>query len=212
MIAVRRHTDVWLVRHAQTDWNAAHRYQSHADRPLTPFGQARSAAVAHRLRRIRFHAVVSSGLVRTDLLAATIAERQVRPPQQIVDPRWREADHGAWEGLTYAEVSARFAALAAQRFADPWRSRAHGGESSGDLWTRVEAAWDDLLRAHDGQRILIVTHATPIQLLLCALLGLPQTRYWQLRVDLGGITDVDLYPLGPIVRVVNEVPPLRPAS
>ncbi len=209
MIAVTRHTDVWLVRHPQTDWNQARRYQSRTDRPLTSFGQARLAAVAHRVRRIRFHAIVSSGLARTDAVATAVARQQPRPISAQQDGRWQEADHGQWEGLTYGEVTKRYADQANARFADPWHSRAHGGESVGDLWRRVEVAWDDLLREHSGQRILIVTHATPIQLVLCALLQLPFDQYWQFRFDLGGVTNVDLYPMGAITRVVNEVPPLR---
>jgi 2,3-bisphosphoglycerate-dependent phosphoglycerate mutase/probable phosphoglycerate mutase len=209
MIAVTRHTDVWLVRHTQTDWNQARRYQSHSDRPLTPFGRARAQAVAQRLRRTRFHAIISSGLARTNAVAEAVIDKQ---PHQLVvqcDERWREANHGNWEGLTYPEVAARYSTQANARFADPWQSRAHGGESTSDLWARVEAAWNNTLRAYNGGRILIVTHATPIQLLLCALLRVPFEQYWQFRIDLGGITNIDLYPSGAITRVINEVPPLQ---
>lgn len=209
MITVTRHTDLWLVRHTQTDWNRTRRYQSRADRPLTAFGEARAAAVTHRLRRTRFQTIVSSRLARTDAVATAVASQQPHPVPVQHDDRWREADHGLWEGLTYPDVLSRYADQTAARFANPWESRAHGGESTRDLWTRIEAAWNDLLRAHTGQHILIVTHATPIQLLLCALLRLPFEQYWQFRVDLGGITNIDLYPSGAITRVINEVPPLR---
>lgn len=209
MSRVTRHTDVWLVRHPQTDWNRARRYQSRTDRPLTPFGQARVAAIVARLRRIRFTVIVSSGLIRTDVVADAVARIQPTPLDVERDERWREADHGMWEGLTYPEVIARYNAQASERFADPWRSRAHGGESTADLWNRIDTAWQELLWRHNGGRILIVTHATPIQLLLCALLKLPFEQYWQFRIDLGGITNLDLYPSGAITRVINEVPPLR---
>ncbi len=218
---VTRHTQVWLVRHPQTDWNKARRYQSRSDRPLTRFGQAQAEAVACRLQRIPLTAITSSGLVRTDELTRIVIARQRRslraehwkehPGVRHVerDERWREADHGAWEGLTYNEVVARYTAQAHERFADPWHSHAHDGESMSDLWTRVEQAWHDLLRRHDGGRILIATHATPIQLLLCAQLHLPFAHSWQFRIDLGGITCLDLYPTTVIVGVINEVPPLR---
>ncbi len=208
MITVQRHTDVWLVRHTQTDWNRARRHQSHTDRGLTPFGEARAQAVAQRLHPLRFATIVSSGLSRTDALTDLIAAHNRYAPPVLRDTRWREAGHGDWEGLTYAEVAARFADQAQQRFADTWTSRAHGGESTADLWARVEGAWDDLLQQYDGKRVLIVTHATPIQLLLCALLSVPWERSWQFRIDLGGITNLDLYPSGAITRVINEVPPI----
>lgn len=209
MSRVTRHTDVWLVRHTQTDWNQAQRYQSRSDRPLTEFGRARVAAVAYRVRRIAFSAVISSGLSRTDQLAVAVAAQQARPLTVRRDERWREADHGCWEGLTYPEIVKQYPAQSQARFADVWQSHAHHGESTADLWTRVQAAWHDLLREHDGGRVLVVSHATPIQLLLCALLKLPLTQYWQFRIDPGGITNLDLYPSAVITRVLNEVPALR---
>lgn len=203
---MKRHTDIWLVRHTQTDWNHERRYQSRSNRPLTSFGVARAAAVALRLRRIAFTAVVSSGQERTNTLAALLADQRGLPFER--DARWCEADHGAWEGLTYRDVMQRFPDQAGARFADPWESRAHGGDSTADLWARVAAAWDDLLSRNDGGKLVIVSHATPIQLLLCRLLGLPFDRYWQLRIDPGGVCNIDLYPSGAIVRTLNEVPPI----
>ncbi len=111
-----------------------------------------------------------------------------------------------WEGLTYGEVMQHYGAEAGERWGDPWRSRVHGGESMSDLWERVAAAWHALLAAHDGEHIAVVTHGTPIQLMLCSLLGVPFERHWQFRTDLGGITGLDVYPSGAILRVVNEVP------
>ncbi|MBV9788973.1 MAG: histidine phosphatase family protein [Chloroflexi bacterium] len=208
MMRVTRHTDVWLVRHPQTDWNKERRYQSRSDRPLTDFGRLRLDAIAQRLRRIRFSAIITSELNCTDEVAQAVAAQQIQAPQIVRDARWREADHGDWEGLTYSEVQARYPAQVRQRFGSMWNNRAHGGESVADLWQRVQAAWNDALRQHNGEHLLIVTHATPIQLLLCAMLNLPFEQYWQWRIDLGGITNLDLYPSGAITRVINEVPPL----
>ncbi|WP_026369363.1 histidine phosphatase family protein [Kallotenue papyrolyticum] len=204
-----RHTDVWLVRHPQTDWNRARRYQSRSDRPLTALGEAQARALAHRLRRLSFAAIVTSGQRRCDAVVELVAAQQPGRGHLLRDARWREADHGAWEGLTAREVLARFPAQAQARWGDPWRSRAHGGESGADVWTRVQAACAQLLRDFDGGRVLIVTHATPIQLLLCALLGLPFERSWQWRIDTGSLTNLDLYPSGAIVRTINSLPSLR---
>lgn len=209
MRRVSQHTHVKLVRHPQTDWNKAGRHQSRSDRPLTAFGEVRAQAVASRLRAGSFAAIVSSGLSRTDGLAAAVAESHPHLSGFVRDERWREVDHGLWEGLTYAGVAARYGPQARKRFADFWNSRAHGGESGSDLWERVEAAWNDLLGRYGGGRIVVVTHATPIRLILCSALGLPFENHWQFRVDLGGITSLDVYPSGTIVRAINEVPPLK---
>ena len=209
MIGASNHTHVKLARHTQTDWNKEGRYQSFSDRPLTEFGQARAGAAVARLRYGAYTAVLSTGLSRTDTLASSVAEGQRLAPDIKKDERWRELDHGLWEGLTHDDVSNRYGEQARERFGDFWNSRAHGGESGADLWGRVEAAWEDLLRAHAGGRVLVVTHGTPIRLLLCHLLGVPFERHWRFRTDLGGITALDVYPSGAILRAFNEVPPLE---
>jgi len=204
VIQVSRHLHVKLVRHTQTDWNRQGRYQSFSDRPLTDFGRARAEAVAARLRRGVYTAVISTGLSRTDGLARMVVAEQ---PER--DERWREVDHGLWEGLTYEEVSGRYGEQARRRFEDFWNSRAHGGESGADLWARVGAAWEELLREHPGGRVLVVTHGAPIRLLLCRLLGVPPGEHWRFRTDLGGVTALDVYPSATILRTLNEVPPVH---
>lgn len=208
MIGTSEHTHVKLVRHAQTDWNKDGRYQSYSDRPLTEFGRLQAEATAGRLGRGEYTVILSTGLSRTDGLAARVAESQRPAPEVEREERLREVDHGLWEGLTHREVSTKYGEQARHRFGDFWDSRAHGGESGAELWARVEAAWEDLLQSYAGGRVLVVTHGAPIRLLLCHLLGLPLVQHWRLRTDLGGITALDVYPTATILRTFNEVPPL----
>ncbi len=209
MIGTSNHTHVKLVRHTQTDWNKEGRYQSYSNRPLTEFGRAQAEATAERVNRGEYTAILSTGLSRTDTLAACVAEGQHPVSDIEKEERLREVDHGLWEGLTHEEVTERYGEQARQRFGDFWESRAHGGESGADLWERVEAAWEDLLRNCHGGRVLVVAHGAPIRLLLCSLLGVPFERHWQFRTDLGSITALDAYPSGTILRTFNEVPPLK---
>lgn len=197
-------TSIWLVRHAQTELNKARRYQGASDSPLTPYGARQAQALAHRLRRLPFTAaIVSPRRHAQDTAEAILAGRNLAI---TADPRWAEIDHGCWEGLTYHEVRRRFPSEAATRFADPLNGRSSGGESLAEVAQRVAAGWLALLQAHPGGRVLIVTHATPIQLTLCALNNTPPTLHWRWRIDLGGITAVDMYGGGAIVRMVNETP------
>lgn len=201
-------TSIWLVRHGQTQLNRERRYQSGSDSPLTPYGRLQVEALASRLRRLPFSAAVVSPSDRARLAAAAILAG--RGVAAVEDARWAETSHGRWEGLTYAEVVDRFGDEAAARFRDALNGRAPGGESLAEVHARVAAGWDALLREHPGGRVLVVTHATPIQLVLCAASGLPPTQHWRWRVDLGGLTAIDVYGAGPIVRTVNEVPRLLP--
>ena len=124
------------------------------------------------------------------------------------DARWAETNHGRWEGLTYGEVRARFPQESLSRFADALHGRPSGGESLAEVAGRVAEGWAALLRQSPGGRMLVVTHATPIQLVLCAIAGMSPALHWRWRVDLGSVTALDVYGGGPIVRMVNEVPRL----
>ena len=73
-------------------------------------------------------------------------------------------------------------------------------------------AWEDLLQGYAGGRVLVVTHGTPIRLLLCSLTGVPFGQHWKFRIDLGGVTALDVYPTATILRTLNEVPPLKGVS
>jgi 2,3-bisphosphoglycerate-dependent phosphoglycerate mutase/probable phosphoglycerate mutase len=204
-------TSVWLVRHGQTRNNLERRYQSRDDSPLTAYGRLQTRALAERLRRLPFGVALVSPTERTRLAAAAILAGR-RGVTTRVDGGWSETNHGRWEGLTYKEVLARYPAEAQARWAEGINGRAEGGESLAEVYARVAAAWKALLREHRGGRVLVVTHATPIQLVLCECFGLAPGQHWHWRVDLGSVTCLDVYGGGAIVRMVNEVPPLPDVS
>lgn len=197
-------TAIWLIRHGQTPLNKQRRYQGRTDSPLTPFGMQQAQALARRLQRIPLTVAVISPCKRARATATTVL--QGRSASIVEDARWSETNHGRWEGLTYAEVCALFPEEAVARFADALHGRAQGGESLAEVNARVLEAWNSLLHDYRGGRILVVTHATPIQLILCSLTGLAPTDHWRWRIDLGSLTAIDVYASGPIVRVVNETP------
>jgi broad specificity phosphatase PhoE len=68
-------TELWLVRHGQTDWNLQGRYQGHYDIPLNPVGLAQASCLAEKLVEERFDAIYSSDLLRARVTAETVAER-----------------------------------------------------------------------------------------------------------------------------------------
>jgi alpha-ribazole phosphatase len=199
-------TSIWLVRHGQTELNRARRYQGATDSPLTPYGLRQTAALARRLRRIPFGVAVVSPALRAQLTAeAILAERDV---PIVEEPRWREASHGRWEGLTYREVCERFPVEATTRFADALHGKPQGGESLAEVAERVSEGWRALLGQYPGGRVLVVTHATPIQLVLCLISEMSPAQHWRWRIDLGGLTAIDMYGGGAIVRMVNQTPRL----
>ncbi len=205
-------TSIWLLHHGQTQANLARRYQSRSDSSLTAYGGQQTAALALRLRRTPFSLALASPASRTRLTAeAVLAGRRTTVPLQL-DPAWAEIDQGNWEGLTYREVLARYPGAAQARWSAGLHGRAKDGESLAEVYARVSAAWQRLLHTQRGARILIATHATPIQLVLCLCSGMAPTEHWRWRIDLGSFTAIDSYGSGMIIRTVNHVPPLVQAE
>jgi probable phosphoglycerate mutase len=149
-------TQLLVIRHGETAWNAEHRIQGHLDIPLSPAGITQAARLAERLAGERIDAVYSSELARAWLTAQPLAGRLGL--EVIPEPRVRERCFGIFEGLTLDEVAERHPA-AFQR----WRERdpawaMDGGESGQQLIERVLDALHDIAGRHRGQTVAIVTH------------------------------------------------------
>jgi broad specificity phosphatase PhoE len=170
-------TTLLLARHGQSDWNDEHRWQGHADRPLTEEGRAQAIALAERLAHIDLAAVYSSDLRRARETAAAVAARQGLRVETT--PDLREVDVGSWSGLTREEAQERFP-QAYQRWLDGgtgWED----GESYVAMSRRVLAAVRRIAAAHDGDRVLVVSHGGPLRAIHAAALGLDVEAYRRIR-------------------------------
>jgi len=168
-------TEIWFIRHGETDWNLARRLQGWQDIPLNAAGVGQAGLLAGRLRaegaRAPFHAVYSSDLQRahhTALPAAEALGLRVRP-----EPGLRERGFGVLEGLEMEHVDA----LAPQA-AEAWKSRdplraLEGGEALGQFHARVVAAVDDIAVRHAGERILAFTHGGVLDIIWRHASGVP---------------------------------------
>ncbi|MWC00039.1 histidine phosphatase family protein [Agromyces seonyuensis] len=100
---------ILLVRHGETDWNAAGRVQGTTDIPLNDRGRAQAAGLAARLadsaERARIVRVVASPLQRAADTAAAIAASLGLPVSEL-DADLAEQHFGAFEGRTWADVHA----------------------------------------------------------------------------------------------------------
>lgn len=157
---------VWIIRHGETDWNVAGRWQGHADPVLNARGQKQAAQLARYLAdsAVQLDAIYSSDLQRAAQTAAAIRERLAVPLHY--DPRLREFNLGVFQGLTGAEIQERFPEEYVM-----WRSpdmayTIPNGESRLMLRDRVLAAWTDITANQAQRRLVIVTHGGTIRHLL----------------------------------------------
>jgi broad specificity phosphatase PhoE len=160
-------TEIWLVRHGQTDWNIEGRWQGHADIPLNLTGveQARGLAAKLAENGHKFQAIFSSDLMRAYRTAQEIGEALNLPVHK--DRRLREISKGDWEGMLVSQVSELSTEATRQRREDPLYSRAPNGESLVEVAARLANAADEIARAQPIGPVLVVTHGLALAVLLC---------------------------------------------
>jgi len=148
---------VWLIRHAESEWNAAGRWQGQRDPALSERGREQAQRLAATLADAQLDAIVASDLRRARETAAIVGGALGVEPH--FDGRLRERDLGYWSGLTSVEIVARWPRdLARLRERDP-ELQPGGGESLRALHARV-AEFVAVLSAWPGDGPLaIVTHA-----------------------------------------------------
>src|SRR4029453_6488162 len=163
---------LFLIRHAQTVWNRARRYQGWQDSPLSEVGRAQAEAVARALSREPLKAVYASTLGRARETAEAIAAQHGLAVRTDAD--FREMAFGDWEGLCFEDCKAqdpdryRLWAQEPHRFVPPGE-----GETLDDVRTRVLAGLERLRREHDGQSVCLVAHGISPRIIILQALGLP---------------------------------------
>ena len=196
-----------LLRHGQTPMSVQKRYSGRTDAPLTDAGVRQAAAAAKRLASAGIGAIVASPLQRAVRTAEEVAAATGIPV--LTDEGFRETDFGAWEGLTFAEVRARWPSEMARWLADP-SVAPPGGESFAQVSERVTAALHRVLAARAGQTVLIVSHVTPIKTLVAAALLAPPPALYRMHLDVAALCEIDWYADGPaVLRSFNDTSHLR---
>ncbi|MCP3060671.1 histidine phosphatase family protein [Myxococcus sp. K38C18041901] len=164
-------TELILLRHGETEWNARGLLQGHQDSPLSPEGVRQADALAARLVTVSFSALYCSDLGRAVQTASRIAARtghEVRP-----DARLRERGLGVLEGLTREEASRRhpevFGAYAtnAPDFVVP------GGESTSQRLGHAVECLGEVGTRHAGERVVVVMHGGVLSSFFRHSLGIP---------------------------------------
>ena len=126
-----------LVRHAQSEWNAAGRWQGHADPPLSPEGLAQAEALAETLPAHGISRLIASDLQRARQTAAPWADRLGCRVE--LAPALRELDVGRWAGLTREEIERSEPELLREFESGDPTVRPGGGETRAELRARVRA-------------------------------------------------------------------------
>ena len=196
-------TRLLLLRHGQTELSVERRYSGRGNPALTEVGRQQAEAAARYVaHRGGIAAVLSSPLQRAYDTAATAAK--ALGLDVSVDDDLIETDFGAWEGLTFAEAAQRDPELH-RRWLRDTSTTPPGGESFDGVLDRVCGVRERIIAAHQGATVLVVSHVTPIKMLLRLALDAGPGVLYRLHLDLASLSIAEFYSDGASsVRLVNQ--------
>lgn len=166
------HTELIMIRHGETDWNRAHRFQGGTDIDLNEQGHSQARLAAARLTGLPIAAIYCSDLRRARQTAEPIA--RALGLGVSVEPALRERSYGIFEGRTHEEIVRDH-----PQDYERWRRREAayampgGGESLAALRVRVLAQMELLARRHAGQMVAAVTHGGVLDAMYRIVTGTP---------------------------------------
>ena len=169
-------TRVYLVRHGATALTTEDKFSGADGVDLSDDGRWQAAKLGERLAGEGITAAYSSTLSRAVDTAHLIADGMGLKVQVLRDGL-REISHGHWEGLSRRDVESRFANEYVTWESDPFTFAPEGGESGLAVLARALPVIREIVAAHEGQRVLVVSHKATLRLILSSLLGIDERGY-----------------------------------
>jgi probable phosphoglycerate mutase len=193
---------IYYIRHGETDWNAAGRFQGSQDIPLNARGEAQASHAGRLLADLLAsdgRDVAALPFVSSPLGRARSTMERVRtvlglaPDGYALDERLREVGYGDWEGSTLQQMQASHPDIYAKREQDKWRVLPPAGESYEMVTLRVRAWYDQLA----GDTVAVAHGGTARALMVALGLRTPEQAA-DLFIEQGAVyvfsdTDLALY-------------------
>jgi broad specificity phosphatase PhoE len=168
-------TRVYLIRHGATTLSAEDRFAGSSDVDLSDEGREQAARLGERLADRALCRIYASPMKRTMETARLVGAPQKLEP--VPKDGLREIDHGHWEGMTRRDVEQQFTSEYEAWEADPFTFAPKGGESGVSVMARALPVLREIVLAHPGERVAIVSHKATIRLLLSGVLGIDARGY-----------------------------------
>ncbi len=178
-------TEILLVRHGETAWNVGEIFRGRIDIELNEIGIKQAALLAEYLSHIKIDAIYSSPLKRAVKTAEAIASHH-RLNVEIA-PGLTDFNYGEWQGLPHQEVKDKYKELYAEWTNNPEWVKMPGGESLEDIRKRATDVVNTVISRYKGT-VVLVSHRVVNKVLICTLLGLDNSHFWNIRQDNCGIT------------------------
>jgi broad specificity phosphatase PhoE len=200
-------TELILVRHGETEWNVEQVFRGRIDVGLNETGVRQAELLAQYLGGVNIDAVYSSPLRRA-LNTAEVVARYHKLEVKIA-PGLIDFDFGKWQGLPHQEVKRRYKKLYAQWIENPHLIKMPDGEGLSDVRERALPVVNEVIAKHEGT-VVLVSHRVVNKVLICALLGLDNSHFWNIRQDTCGTTTFAYQNERFILTKHNDTSYLRP--
>lgn len=178
-------TEIILVRHGETEWNVTKIFRGRIDIELSQTGMKQAELLAEYLSDTKVDAIYSSPLKRA-LQTAEVIACYHRLSVEIT-PALLDFHFGRWQGLSRQEVKDKYKALYAEWLKNPHQVQIPDGEKLDDVRKRALGVVESIIAEHGGT-VILVSHRVVNKVLICALLGLDNSHFWNIAQDACGIT------------------------
>lgn len=180
-------TELYLVRHGQTDLNRDRRFRGITDAPLNDKGKNQALGAASLMAGSGVEVLHSSPMPRAVQTAEIIAGEI--GAEVVVNEGLIDIDYGEWQGLTVEEVEVRFGGESVARWKeDPGGFAFPGGESIIDVRRRLEPTLLGIVRENRGTGAAAVTHMAVLKLAFLVLLGFDYPWFWKVGIENGSVS------------------------
>jgi probable phosphoglycerate mutase len=178
-------TEIILARHGETEWNVKDIFRGLADIALSNNGLKQAEKLARYLSSRKIEAVYSSPLQRARQTAELIARHHRL--DVLVTPGLIDVNYGEWQGLLATQVQEKYPELYTLWSNQPQRVRIPGGDRLSQVRRRSRAVVAEVINKYSGT-VVLVSHRAVNQVLICALLGLSTSHFWNVKLDVAGTT------------------------
>lgn len=174
-------TSIYLIRHGQTAWNKEEIFRGRSDIGLDETGLRQAELVGRYLKDIQIEGIYSSPLSRAWQTAERIAQfhhLEVKPLHGIIDMSF-----GNWEGHPHEEIKEVDSHTYRQWVESPHLVRIPGGETLDEVRQRAMDSIEEVIKRHSGKNIVLVSHRVVNKVIICGILGIDNSHFWQIAQD-----------------------------
>ena len=176
-------TELYLVRHCETELNVSMVYYGWTDVDINEKGIKQAEKIKIALNEVEFDTVISSPLKRAVHTAQIISGKNDN--EIIIENRLRELNFGAWEGLSVKEVKEKYKVEFESWHKDWINYSLPQGESYIELYNRVKMSLEKILTENKDKKILLVSHLGCLKIIITLLLKMDINCYWNFVVEQG---------------------------